>query len=85
MNLPAVYDRTVEAKEREVKNPDDEIYMRNWVTHSVVNEIWNNKVHEDRLNFGDLWEVKQQLLRLGCTYGFAVQSAVDEWETDVKH
>lgn len=59
--------------------------MNNWVTHSVVKEIWNNKDQEDRLNFRDLWEVKQQLLRLCCTYGFAVQSTVDEWETDVKH
>lgn len=47
--------------------------MSNWVTHYVLNEIWNNKDLEGRLNFRDLWEVKQELLRLGCTYGFATE------------
>ena len=58
--------------------------MNNWVTHNVVNEIWN-KDQEDSLNFRDLWDVKKQLLRLRCTYGFAVHNTVDDWETDVNH
>lgn len=76
MNLPAVYDRAVEDKEK------SGIQMRN--LHEklgdsfLVNEIWNNKDQENRLKFQDLWEAKWQILRLGCTYGFAVQSILGE-------
>lgn len=39
---------------REGRKPGKETYMRNWVIHSVVNEIWNHNHWKDSLNFRSL-------------------------------